>query len=229
LAALVIGGAGLWYQSRPSSSAAGRQAEAAAGNEASAALTGAARRAAVATEAGEDESDDGGDRATSAIDPGWQPGEGPMSWDRWLGEFVRPLPGEGLLEYRDRMVPVAQAAIAPQRQRVERAYGSFAEAARLSERDRARIDGIIEQTRGAIMDRVGQAVFGGEFFGPQVRPMHGVRLAHELLDMVVSADRELRDGLSPSGLAALEESRFDLAEYLLIATRWEELIGVPGR
>lgn len=234
--AIGAGGAMLWWQSRPEHSAAAGQDVARAGGEARrgdaprldrSPLDRDGHHRAEGADQGEGEGD--GDGASPDTDPRWEPGEKAMGWDRWLSDFVRPQPGEGLLEYRDRMVPVAQAAIAPQRARVARSYESFADSADLDGRRRARIDALVEGTQDAIKGRMARAVFGGELFRPGgVRPMDGVRLANEILGLVVAADDELRASLTPAQLEALESSHFDLAEYLLISTRWEELVGVSG-
>src|SRR5262249_12413114 len=52
------------------------------------------------------------------------------SWAMWLA----PHPGEDLRSYRDRMLPLAKAAIAPQRARVARSRDAFAQVAGLDDR-----------------------------------------------------------------------------------------------
>ena len=41
--------------------------------------------------------------------------------DHWAVRFLTPRPGESVLDYRDRVVPVAQLAVAPHRTRVAEA------------------------------------------------------------------------------------------------------------
>ena len=213
----------LWWQTRPSSSA-GRQGPASSGNG----IAGSPVPPPLSP-AGDRGGEVDGEESWQptgyeAVD--WQPGEEPIGWDRWLGDFVRPRPGEGLLEYRDRIVPAAQLAIAPQRQAVARSLERFAADAGLSEDQRAEVDAVIGRAEDALKERVRSAVWGGELFRPGVRPIDGVRFARDLLDRVLVADAELRATLTPGQVEVLDRSGFDVAFYLLVATRWEQLVGV---
>src|SRR5438552_13885869 len=53
-----------------------------------------------------------------------------------------PQPGENLRDYRDRILPLAQAAIAPQRARVARMRDDFAA---LDPRQRAELDAAVQE------------------------------------------------------------------------------------
>lgn len=156
----------------------------------------------------------------------WEPGETPIGWDRWLTDFARPRPGEGLLEYRDRIVPAAQLAIAPQRQAVRRRYEGSMASAGIDAETRAELDAILERGQQQLKERIGGAVFGGELFGPRARPIDGVRFARDLLDVVLATDAAVASALTPAQRRAFADSGFDVALYLLVATRWEQLIGV---
>lgn len=215
----VIGLAGLlWWQTRPSSSAE-RRAPASSS-------TSRFIAAPPALEPRADDPDAPGWRPPAHDPADWQPGEEPIGWDRWVADFVRPRPGEGLLEYRDRLVPVAQLAIAPHRAAAERTLEGSAARAGLGAAERGEIDDIIERAQRQLERRVREAVFGGELFGPDARPIDGVRFARDLLDVVLAADAAVGAALTPAQRRALDEGGFDVAVYLLVATRWERLVGV---
>lgn len=226
VAVIALGGL-LWWQTRPSASAK-RQGPASSGTVSNQLVPPPLDPSPIDPAAGEDGSgDDDHDWRPGDFDPAdWQPGEEPIGWDRWVADFVRPRPGEGLLEYRDRLVPAAQMAIAPHRKAMARSLDRFAGAAGIDGAQRAAIDAIIAGSQERLKERIKNAVWGGELFGPQVRPIDGVRFARDLLDLVLAADAELRAALTPRQVEALETSGFDIAFYLLVATRWEQLIGV---
>jgi hypothetical protein len=221
LAVVGLGGL-LWWQTRPTSSAS-RHTPATTGT----ASTGVVAPPALEPEPVERDPDREW-RPTSYDAVDWQPGEEPMGWDRWLAGFVRPQPGEGIFEYRDRLVPVAQMAIAPHRQAVDGLLDRSIAGAGLSAGDRAEVDAIIGDAQRQLKERIQNGVFGGELFGPGAKPIGGVRFARDLLEVVIAADDALRAALSPAERRAFDEVGFDLAFYLLVATRWEELIGVPS-
>ena len=143
------------------------------------------------------------------------------AWVMWLA----PQPGEPLLDYRDRIVPLAQAAVAPHRARVARGLDDFASRAGLDGRQRAELDAAVEEAASAIGDRVLGAALGGELSPSTFKPTTGVALARDVLDTVDRANRRFEATLREDQRAALATHPFDVADYLLFATRWEDMIG----
>lgn len=143
------------------------------------------------------------------------------AWVMWLA----PQPGEPLLDYRDRIVPLAQAAVAPHRARVARGLDDFAARAGLDGRQRAELDAAVEEAASAIGDRVLGAALGGELSPSTFKPTTGVALARDVLDTVDRANRRFEAALREDQRAALATHPFDVADYLLFATRWEDMIG----
>lgn len=143
------------------------------------------------------------------------------AWVLWLA----PQPGEDLLDYRDRIVPLAQAAVAPHRSRVDRGRDDFAAAAGLNSSQRAELDAAVEEAATAIQDRVMNAAFGGELLPSTFKPTTGVAVARDVLDAVDKANRRFQGTLRDDQRAALSKHPFDVADYLLFSTRWEDMIG----
>lgn len=141
----------------------------------------------------------------------------------WLAWFA-PQPGEDLRSYRDRMLPLAQAAIAPQRARVARSRDSFAELVHLDPRQRAELDAATDDTATALEDRVIGAVVGGELAPATFKPMTGVAVARDLLDIVARGNQRFLDALRPDQRAALARHPFDFGDYLVFSTRWEDAL-----
>jgi hypothetical protein len=140
-----------------------------------------------------------------------------------------PQPGENLLAYRDRIVPLAQAAIAPHRSRVARGRDDFARAVDLDVRQRAELDSAVAEAATQIQDRVLGAALGGDFAPATFKPMTGVALAREVLDIVEHANKRFVGTLREDQRAAMARHPFDLADYLVFSTRWEDALGYGDR
>jgi len=152
-------------------------------------------------------------------------GEPAPARPHWALELVRPHPGEDLAAYRDRVLPIAQAVIAPQRTRVAAVRQRVATAAKLDARQLAELDAAVGDAADAIVNRVWDAVGSGEVW-PRLRPAAGVALAADLLTTVVGADRRFRAALSDEQLATVDREGFDIADYLLFSVPWEERFGL---
>jgi len=127
-----------------------------------------------------------------------------------------PQPGEKLGAYRDRIVPLAEVAIAPQRARVAKLRDQF------DDHQRAELDAAVTDTANAIEARIASAVLNGEF--QSFKPMTGVGMARELLDVVDRGNSQFVGSLNPDQRAALAASKFDFADYLLFSTKWEDAL-----
>jgi hypothetical protein len=162
--------------------------------------------------------------APEAAQPAPPPGStGPLR--HWLLDFARLRPEESLLDYRDRVVPAALLLVSPQRERVARRWQEFVTRARLDDEQRQRADEILAAAGDELMSRIAEGVLSGELLPPALRPIRAVQFAGDLLALVEQADGRLRDTLRGDQREALRHSGFDVAEYLLFATRWEELVG----
>jgi hypothetical protein len=108
---------------------------------------------------------------------------------------------------------------------VARLREGFTEAARLDEPQRRALDETVDAAGEAMKDRILQAVLFGEI-GPRTKPGAALAFGRDLLAIGADAHERFRAALRPDQLEALERDRFDLAEYLLFRTRWEDLLGV---
>jgi hypothetical protein len=57
------------------------------------------------------------------------------------------------------------------------------------------------------------------------KPTTSVTLARDVLDAVDKANRRFEASLREDQRAALAAHPFDVADYLLFSTRWEDMIG----
>lgn len=141
----------------------------------------------------------------------------------WTAYFA-PMPGEDLRSYRDRMLPIAKAALAPQRARVARSRDDFAAAAHLDSTQRAMLDKARQEAADRIEEKVMGAFMNGDLDPHSFKPMVGVALARDVLDSVDKANQEFTATLREDQKAALAQHPFDFADYLLFATMWEDAL-----
>ncbi len=141
----------------------------------------------------------------------------------WTAYFA-PMPGEDLRAYRDRMLPIAKAALAPQRARVARSRDDFAAAAHLDASQRAMLDRARQEAADRIEEKVMGAFMNGDLNPATFKPMTGVALARDVLDSVDKANQEFTASLREDQKAALAQHPFDFADYLLFATMWEDAL-----
>jgi hypothetical protein len=137
----------------------------------------------------------------------------------WAARLM-PQPGEKMRDYRDRMVPLAQVVIAPQRARVARMRDNFTS---LDPHQRAELDAAVGDAATAIETRVTTAVLSGEL--DRLKPMTGVTMARQLLDIVDQGNTRFVSSLTPAQQTELASNHFDFADYLLFSTHWEDALG----
>ena len=146
------------------------------------------------------------------------------AWAMWLA----PQPGENLLDYRDRIVPIAQAAVAPHRARVVRGRDDFAKQVGLDAQQRAQLDASVAEAATAIQDKVMGSIMSGDIMPARFKPMKGVSLAHDVLGIVDQANQKFVSSLREDQKSKLAQHPFDFADYLLFSARWEDALGVTN-
>jgi hypothetical protein len=177
-------------------------------------------------------SDEQAERAAVADDdPEPPPAAGPsingFKLPAWTLYFA-PQPGESMLSYRDRMVPLAQAALAPHRARVARGREDFAAQVKLDSQQRAQLDAAVQEASSAIQDKVMNSLLSGQLTPKTFKPMTGVALARDVLDSIDKANQRFMASLREDQKATLAGHPFDFADYLLFSARWEDALGVTN-
>lgn len=137
---------------------------------------------------------------------------------------LMPQSGEDLRSYRDRMIPLAQLALAPHRNRVARSSEDLAKAVNLDDRQRAELDAATKETAQAIEDRLFNAVLSGELQPATFKPMAGVAVARDVLDLVDKGNKRFVSSLRQDQRTSLSNHPFDFGDYLLFSTKWEDAI-----
>jgi hypothetical protein len=143
-----------------------------------------------------------------------------MQVPEWMAHFL-PQRGEKLRDYRDRMLPVAELAIAPQRDRVARLRDALPG---LDAHQRAELDGAVQDAATAIEQRVATGILNGDFAPATFKPMAGVEAARDMLDIVDRGNTRFMSSLTPDQRTALATNQFDFADYLAFSAHWEDAI-----
>ena len=132
----------------------------------------------------------------------------------WAARLL-PQPGETMRAYRERIVPLAEVVIAPQRARVARLHDA------LDAHERTELDAAAAEAAAAIEARITSAIANGELQPSAMKPMTGVTLARDVLDIVDRGNARFVGALTPEQRAA---TTFDFADYLVFSTRWEDAL-----
>jgi hypothetical protein len=155
------------------------------------------------------------------------PGDGPRIYGVKLPAWATgllPAPGEDLRLYRDRMIPLAQLAVAPQRARVARSRDDLARVLGLDPQQLANLDTTTRDAAQAIQDRLFNAALSGELLPASFKPMAAVTVARDVLDVVDHANQHFLASLNNGQRTQLARHPFDFGDYLLFSTRWEDAI-----
>jgi hypothetical protein len=68
------------------------------------------------------------------------------------------------------------------------------------------------------------AVLNGEISPATFKPMIGVSVARDLLDIVGRGNRRFLDSLDDNQRSRLVQHRFDFGDYLVFSTPWEDAL-----
>ena len=72
-------------------------------------------------------------------------------------------------------------------------------------------------------------ILSGELRPGTFKPMTGITLARNVLDIVERGNTRFLNSLTPDQLTRLASHRFDFADYLLFSAHWEDALHVLDR
>jgi hypothetical protein len=140
---------------------------------------------------------------------------------------LAPQQGEDMIAYRDRIVPLAQAAVAPQRSRVARSRDDLAKQLGLDAHQQTELAAATTETASAIEERALNAAFGGEFDPATFKPMTALAALTDVLQLIEKGNARFLASLTDAQRTRLAQHPFDFGDYLLFSTRWEDILGMP--
>jgi hypothetical protein len=94
----------------------------------------------------------------------------------------------------------------------------------LDTRQRGELDAASQAAANAIEERVLAAIMNEELSPATFKPMVGIGMARDLLDVVDRENHRFVDSLHDDQRAKLAQHPFDFADYLVFSTKWEDML-----
>lgn len=136
-------------------------------------------------------------------------------------------PDETVEEYRARVAPMIQTALAVPRTRLQEARREAEKAARVTDEQRARIDALLSDVSRETLALTNQAIASGDLT-PYERNVAGVlSWAGGLGAVLGTTQTRMGEILSDEQRAAMSDAGFDWAEYFGVEIPWEDLQPPP--
>lgn len=137
------------------------------------------------------------------------------------------LDGETPEEYRDRMVPFLQTALAVPRQRVRDARRRAEEAAKVTDEQRTALDRVFEDVHQEVLALTNRAVAEGDLTPYRRNWAGALGYAGGLGAVLGAAEARAGEILDPTQQRILYERGFEWGEYLGATVPWEQLQPPP--
>lgn len=137
------------------------------------------------------------------------------------------LDGETAEEYRDRMLPFLQTALAVPRQRVRDARRRAEEAAKVTDEQRAALDRAFEDVYQEVLTLTNRAVAEGDLTPYRRNWAGALNYAGGIGAVLGAAETRVGEILDPGQQRILYEQGFEWGEYLGATVPWEQLEPPP--
>ena len=136
-------------------------------------------------------------------------------------------PDESVADYRARVSPMIQTALAVPRTRLEEARREAERAAGVTDVQRSKIDALFDDVSRETLALTNEAIAGGELT-PDERNYAGVlRWAGGLGAILGTTQSRMGEILSEEQRASMSEAGFEWAEYFGVKIPWEDLQPPP--
>ena len=137
-------------------------------------------------------------------------------------------PGESVEDYRARVVPFVQTALAVPRTRLADARKAAEAAASVTDEQRAKLDALFQDVQEETLELTNQAILDGDLT-PYERNYGGVlQWGGGLGAILNSTQARIGDILTPEQRAIMADQGFEWGEYLGVTMPWEELQPPPA-
>jgi hypothetical protein len=170
----------------------------------------------------------GGDEANAA--PAGKPDDPVARRERRqnrLRETFGRRDGETDEAYRERVAPLVGTMLMVPRGRMAERRREFEEAAGIDDEQRAKLDALVKDTQTELITVANQAIASGQLT-PYRRNTAGLAgFVGGAATIAESADQRFRQLLTPDQIAAMEQSGFDVIEYLAFTSPWESVNPPP--
>jgi hypothetical protein len=135
--------------------------------------------------------------------------------------------GETEDQYRARVAPLVAMALARPRQRSEDKRQEFEGAAGLSPEQRAALDQAVADSRAELVTLASQAVTDGDLTPYRRNTLGLLNFVGDAAGIADGFDARVRGLLQADQVGLLDDTGFDLVEYLGLTTPWESVTPPP--
>lgn len=150
-----------------------------------------------------------------------------MRFQERITSYLGRRPGETDQQYRDRLVPLMELALARPRDEVARARREAEEAADVTDEQRTQLDGVIADAQAELLEVTNRAIQAGELT-PYERNWSGLLEYTGSLGIVLGAsEQRIGEILSPEQRRAMYDSGFEWGELIGVTAPWESLEPPP--
>lgn len=144
-----------------------------------------------------------------------------------IRDLLGRIPGETDEQYRARVVPLVGMALGRPRQRLEDQRHEYEAAAELSHEQRGALDGALADARAELVELASRSVAAGELTPYRRNTIGVLNFVGGAAGIADGFDARLRQILGAEQLALLDQTGFDIIEYLGITTPWETVAPPP--
>ena len=146
---------------------------------------------------------------------------------RWMRMILGRGEGETDEQYRERVAPLITDRLSGPRDRMNEERTAFEQAANVTADQKAAMDQAFQDAYGELIDHANGAIQAGDLT-PYKRNIRGVlSFAAGAETIVDGLDTKMNGILTPEQQAAMQESGFDLVEYMAVTAPWETLKAPP--
>ena len=136
-------------------------------------------------------------------------------------------PGESVADYRARVVPFVQTALAVPRTRLTDARKEAEAAAKVTDEQRAKLDALFEDVQRETLELTNQAITDGDLT-PYERNYGGVlQWGGGLGAILGTTQTRIGDILTPEQQRIMADQGFEWGEYLGVTMPWEQVEPPP--
>lgn len=147
---------------------------------------------------------------------------------RFIRMMLGRLDGESEEAYRARVAPMVTFALARPRERFEQRRKDFEAAAELTPEQHDELDRAVADAHGELLALANKSIAAGDLTPYKRNPRGVLAFLGGAVTTVDTVDARLKKSLSPQQLELMDQTGFDLVEYLGVTAPWEKATPPPA-
>lgn len=147
---------------------------------------------------------------------------------KFIRMMLGRLDGESDEAYRARVAPLVTFALARPRERFEQRRKDFEAAAELTPEQHDELDRAVADAHGELLALANKSIAAGDLTPYKRNPRGVLAFLGGAVTTVDTVDARLKKSLSPQQLELMDQTGFDLVEYLGVTAPWEKATPPPA-